>query len=738
MLAGLAPGSRVAETYDVLRVIAEGDISTIYLVWHRHWNIEIALRVPNAQLLSIAGTLGPFVARAEQWIALGLHPNIVPCYHVHSLHGVPLILAEFVEGVTLRAWLAGDPQDRLRQGLDVAIQVCHALEHAHGRGVAHGACTPEHIMIARGSVAKLLNFGLPLSGAPNTPPAAPRAAGSEGEIDERYALAALMREAPYVAPERWQQPTAPALTGDVFALGVCLWELFGGARPYDSTATETQPAMRELRLGQDDARTRLATLSQRCVAWDAASRPSDVAEIRDQLSTIYAMLFRETPVSRLPESTEADRLNAAAVNSLYSGRLADAEQAWEAALELDPGHLDSLFNRAVAHWRQGTITDEALTQHLEKIALPPTESWKVRWLIGLTHLERGDLGSAEAFLEQAWRQGPGVVEVTQALERVQFRRQSMEHPALVVEHFGFVSAVDLSAAGKIALAASGDAVVMVWDLASGKRLQALEGHDGGVTAAVLSADGQAAFTGGDDGTIRVWDVATGACRHVFAVELGRVVSLSVSPDGSLLLSAANRGSEQTEALPMQLWDIHSGECRRVFGRHAGTIKSVFLSVDGRYAVSGGDDHLIRLWDVEFGHCVKTFAGHDHFVSGVCLSPDGGLILSASWDKTLRLWNRLTGRCLRVFSGHSASVAAACLSADAVWAASGGWDGTVRLWEVATGRCLRTIHAHQGLVTAVALSANGDRVLSGSWDGTIRSWDISPELREACRLRTTGT
>jgi serine/threonine protein kinase len=736
-LATIAAGEWIADTYQVVRLIAAGDISSVYLVRHRHWNIDLALRVPDPQLGGIAGARRQFAERAEQWIALGVHPNIAPCFHIHSLNGVPLVLSEFVEGVTLRAWLAGEPEDGLRHGLDVAIQVCRALEHAHARGIAHGACTPDNIIIAAGGVPKLVDFGLPLSGTSLAGPATLRVASAERDIGEAYALSALMRAAPYVAPERWRQPTVIAPTGDVFALGVCLWEVFGGVRPYASTAVDAPRTTQEPHLGDDDARTRLALLLQRCVAWDAARRPPGVGEIRAELSAIYEMLFHEAHASGAPESTEADRLNAAAVTAVYGGKSADAERAWEAALALNPEHLDSLFNRAVTHWRQGMMTDEALAQQIENTALPRSESWKLRWLLGLVHLERGDLAAAEAVLEQALREQPDAVEVTQGLERVRLRSGSTPGAALAGEHSACVTAAGVSADGKIALAACDDATATVWDVSTGQCLQVLEGHLGGVAAAVLSADGRAALTGGNDGTIRVWDVPSGVCQRVFAGESGRIASLSVSPDGRLLLWAAHRSSEHIEGLTMQLWDTRSGECRRIFEGHAAAIKSVFLSVDGRYALSGGDDHLIRLWDVETGACVKTFTGHTNFVSGVCMSTDGALVLSASWDRTLRVWDRHTGRCVRVLSGHEALVAAACLSADAVWAASGGWDGTVRLWEVGTGRCLRTIHVSGGLLTSVAMSANGDRLVCGSWDGILRSWDVSPESREACRLRTAS-
>jgi hypothetical protein len=467
-------------------------------------------------------------------------------------------------------------------------------------------------------------------------------------------------------------------------------------------------------------------------AEEPATRPSIPADSRRELAPIYEGLFHDPPVTGQTESTEADRSKAAAVAHAHGGRWDEAERLWGAGLESDPHHLPSLFNRGIAQWRRAAITDDALIQALSAIVLPGPESWKVHWLVALAHMERGDIDAASVCLEQAQAQHPEDVTIARMLEAVRQRGAGVEQSAVVGRHSQGVSGVGVDAGGKLAIAACDDGTATVWDVVSGQCVQVLKGHDGGVTAALLSADGRAALTGGSDGTIRAWDVTTGTCERRFECDAGRIAALSVSPDGRFLMWAANRSSEEIEGLTMQLWDTHTGKRVRVEGTSA-AIKSVFLSADGRYAISGGDDKLVRVWDIETGRCLHALAGHAHFVSSVCMSTDGALILSASWDTTLRLWESRTGRCVRVLSGHSALVAAACLSADAAWAASGGLDGTVRLWEVATGRCLRTMHGHDGMVAGVAMSAAGDRLVSGGWDGTVRSTDTSPTLREPCRL-----
>ena len=96
------------------------------------------MKVPKAEALANPRTLPDLEHEAEDWTGLGLHPFIAYCYHVHPLEGVPFLVVEYVSGGTLRGRIGNsEALNDFRGNLDLAIELCHALEHAHGKGIIH-------------------------------------------------------------------------------------------------------------------------------------------------------------------------------------------------------------------------------------------------------------------------------------------------------------------------------------------------------------------------------------------------------------------------------------------------------------------------------------------------------------------------------------------------------------------------------------------------------------------------
>lgn len=189
------------------------------------------------------------------------------------------------------------------------------------------------------------------------------------------------------------------------------------------------------------------------------------------------------------------------------------------------------------------------------------------------------------------------------------------------------------------------------------------------------------------------------------------------------------------------------------------IKAITLSPTSLYALSSGEEKVIRLWDIAKGRCLCLFKGHEEQVLSVAFSPDGCSILSGGDDQTMRLWNVADANQVHIFDGgerkassrytsdlfkplvvlidklrdltrqwrsegHQGSVRSVTFSPDGRHVLSGGDDQAIKLWSVATGECLQTFRRHPGRISTVLFHPDRQHILSASDDQTIKIWDIA--------------
>ena len=168
----------------------------------------------------------------EAQIASSLnHPNILAVYEAGTFEGQQYLVTEFVDGSTLREWIQRDkPSDK--QILELLASIADALAVAHEAGIIHRDIKPENILVARAGYAKLADFGL----AKLIERPAPGEAASTILDNVHTEAGAVMGTLPYMAPEQLAGKEV-GRRADVFSLGVVLYEVLVGERPFTAPTT---------------------------------------------------------------------------------------------------------------------------------------------------------------------------------------------------------------------------------------------------------------------------------------------------------------------------------------------------------------------------------------------------------------------------------------------------------------------------------------------------------------------
>ncbi len=199
----------------------------VYLAEDMKLPRKVAIKVLARELTRSEERVKRFEQEAFAASALS-HPNILVIYEIGAESGVRFIVTEFVEGVTLRAQMAGPMS--IREILDLTIQAVGALAAAHKAGIVHRDIKPENIMVREDGYIKLLDFGLAKLVEKDVVSESQETVGS---LTESGAVVGTVN---YMSPEQVRGRTVDERT-DIFSLGVVIYEMLAKRRPFPGEST---------------------------------------------------------------------------------------------------------------------------------------------------------------------------------------------------------------------------------------------------------------------------------------------------------------------------------------------------------------------------------------------------------------------------------------------------------------------------------------------------------------------
>ncbi len=300
----LAAGTSLGP-YRVVTLLGSGGMGEVYRAQDPRLGRDVAIKVLPEARSGDSDSLRRFASEARAASALQ-HPGILTVFDVGTQDGMPYVVSELLEGVTLRQRLGEGPlpQD---VAIDLAGQVAAALAAAHEGGVVHRDLKPENLFITRGGRVKILDFGLakvrgPAAGDPalDTPTFSQTAPG------------VVMGTVGYMSPEQVRGAASDARS-DVFSFGAVLYEMLAGRRAFrGDTAVEAMAAIlreepRPLSSDSDGVPQGLAQIVSRCLRKDPTDRFATGQELATALTAASKTATTDVPVLP-PTAAPAPRL----------------------------------------------------------------------------------------------------------------------------------------------------------------------------------------------------------------------------------------------------------------------------------------------------------------------------------------------------------------------------------------------------------------------------------------------
>jgi WD40 repeat protein len=255
--------------------------------------------------------------------------------------------------------------------------------------------------------------------------------------------------------------------------------------------------------------------------------------------------------------------------------------------------------------------------------------------------------------------------------------------------------------------------VMLWDVASGKKLHTLSGQEN-INAVTFSPNGQLVAISSEDEDILLWNVVSGRTLPTNFADSSAVYSVAFSPDGDLLASGDDDGV-------IKVWNVSDGKRLETFpaAPTASGGTTVAFSPDGRLLAAGST--TIRLWNVSTGVPLSPFPSSHKFaaVNALAFSPRGNVLafcsetLVSGSTQQITLWN-LTGKSKpRTLVSQDALIYSLSISPDGRFLAAAADPGIIERWDLTTGKKLPDIQGADELV--VAFDPAGHLLASGGGD-----------------------
>jgi eukaryotic-like serine/threonine-protein kinase len=743
--------------YRLLKLIGRGGMGKVFLASRNDDEFRKIVAVKLVNPFWSDDEMAQRFRRERQILAKLEHPNIARLVDGGTTQDkVSFLVMEYVEGLPITEYCK-DKCKTTNQRLKIFLKVCEAVKFAHQNLIIHRDLKPNNILVTADGTVKLLDFGVAKLLQPDLL-----------DVSGNLTLGTNILTPNYASPEQLKGETITTAS-DVYSLGVLLYELLSGNRPYDlkdksfpeilriiseqlpPRPSETEMQVREQmphaalfasglhsRTGvRSTLRGDLDNICLKALAKERRERYQTVEELTADINRHLEMLpiFARQPSVwyRTNKYAKRHRLGVAAaaaililvlgwlVSALWQRNVAReqaAQNLWLAyAADMNLGMQAyeranlSRLNEIIARYRNTGFTSNWEYRFLQSLAKPKAQLLMIPhpnevWDVTFSSdSKKMAIGCADGFA-RIYQVPEGKLLATTATKEANIWR------------------LRFSPDDRFLATASGDSAstsVKIWNAETGAETLSLIGHTARVRGLDISPDGKMIATGSRDQTVRIWDAVDGRELKRLAVKANReeeVQDLHFTPDGDKLIVASKN--------TCRVWDVASGRILFKFaeGEGRGGAWSVAVSPDGKRFALGRGEPRIQIFDANSLKQVLEIEAHEAKINNLAFSPDGSTIASASSDRTVRFFDTQTGAESQNLKAHLSEAWSVAFSRDGKFIATSGTDFNVFLFD--TPELLKSSSFGPPLNYGggwSAISPDRSKVVV-PWMNTLALWDVA--------------
>lgn len=668
-----AAGTIVDGKFRVVRVIGRGGMGVVYEVVHLGLDKPVALKVLNDELVASEEVSARFVQEARAVAKLS-SPYVCRALDVGKLDaGSSYMVMELLEGRSVAALLRAEQTMTLTAATDAIIQVCHAVAEAHRLGIVHRDLKPDNIFLTEdsdgGSVAKVLDFGI----------------SKMATSSLNTATGAVLGTPQFMSPEQLTSTAHVDARADVWALGVCLFQMLAGTLPVDDT-----DAIR---------------LAMRILVEPMPSLGAKRPDLPEEVVAVVSDCLQKNVDDRIASADElARRLAPFATPEVaaLTARVVDA-----AATREESTHPDAFLTTvgSLPAIVQPTGAGRMLRSSRGYFAVAAAAGLGAIVLAAIALGRRRD--ARDGVLPASRDASPASSVAVQTLAP-----PVPDGDALRMPEKAPVYAATFSPAAKLVIAVGGDGErlhLRTFDLATRSTLREETLH--GTSGSFFSTDGEWLGTILPSGSVNVVSTLNGTVARRFASTDALVVVPFGDGEG-IVVGHADKA--------VRLWKAEAREGRPL-GKTLGTPNAIRLDGASKRAVAGDTRGAFMILDLERARSVCAGSLGDAAISAVAISADGTTAAVADG-----------GGAIGVFDASNCSKSAEARATAAVSRLRFGPDGRSLLVaaganlevRAATDAALRaTFRGHAGAITTIGVSRDGMLAVTGALDGTLRTWRL---------------